>query len=417
MSLLNFYKVLSNVATKLVGAFIPVIVLQATGSVVLACVLVAAEYLLKLATVVVFRKFFETKPQIALIIRIVPVVLYSLSIFLIDTNMWVGIIGVIVFYGMGEAFKYLPMEYIYNYASANEDGGNSMGLTRLLEQAGVLIAVIVGGFIMDINRNIILTISIVLYLISVIPLVVYYVKSKNEKGFNKDSVSNAAIEFSKEPELNKLQEKQVHKMLSGYWFVYFIFCFMDVVGIAYIIHLYLLFSSYGITGTITAVYNAMYGVGCYVFGLIDNKKETTPLLVTSCVICMLGVGSLIFVTNTPLLFVINILVGLAYGCVSMFCLRRMIPKSRIMGCANRALFNREVAANIGVIAPMMLGVMGSMIPVIAAVAAAIGFSGYLIPANEERSRKILINYLQTHENYMQEKAEKKRAIKKNRVCD
>ena len=94
-----------------------------------------------------------------------------------------------------------------------------------------------------------------------------------------------------------------------------------------------------------------------------------------------------------------------------------------MGAANRALFNREITSNLAVMVPMLLGMCGSMIPVLAVVAGGIAFSGYLIPANEEYSRKLVVDYLQNHEIMMSEihapfgskKSKKGRANGKNAV--
>ncbi len=410
--LLNFYKLLSNVATKLVGAFIPIIILDATGSVALACISVVASYLIRLAFSVCFKKLYEHCPQLILLIRLAPFVLYTLSIFLMETNLWLGIIGVVLFYGISESFKCMPIEILYNYASTTEESGNSLGVTRLLEQAGVLIALVVGGVMLDVNKNLILIISVVLYLISVVPLLIYYIKGRKLKGFNTDAVSNAVITFSKDPEMIENARQISKKMLLGYWFVYFIFSFMDIINTAFVIHLYLTFPSFGMAGYVNALFNAMFGIGCFLFGLLDNKKETTPVLIVACIVCMIGVACLIFVTNTALLFVVTGLTGLFYGCISTFCLRRLLPKSRIMGISNESLYVREIASNMAVIVPMLLGAVGSMIPVLVLVSAGIGASAYLIPANEERSRRLLIDFLQKHEDAMSARENNKKTTKK-----
>lgn len=413
--LLNFYKVISNVATKLVGAFIPVIILEATGSVWLACISVAGQYLVRMICSICFKKYYEKYPQIVLLVRLVPVVLYTLSIYLIDSNLWLGVIGVVVFYGINESFKNMPIEILFNYASAKEEGDNSLGVTRLLEQVGIVIALVVGGLILDVNKNIILVISIVLYLVSVVPLVIYYVKSRKEKGFNSDAVSNAVITYSKNPELEKNAERISKKMLLGYWLIYFLFSFMDVVVNAFIIHIYLTASSYSITGYMSALYDLAFGVGCFLFGKIDNKKETTPIVVVSTVVCAVCSVLLVFITNIPTLFVLMGIAGLFYGNISTFCLRRLLPKSRIMGVANESLYSRELACNMAVIFPMLFGITGSMIPIMVVVAVGVGASTYAIPANEERSRKLLIAFLQNHENSRDISSKKKnKKIKENK---
>lgn len=400
MFLLNFYKLLSNVATKLVGAFIPIIILQATGSVALACVSVLVQFFVRMICSAIFKKLYEKYPQIILLVRLVPVVLYVLCVFLMDKNLWLGVVGVVVFYAISESFKTMPIEILYNYASSQEDGGNSLGISRLLEQAGVLVALVAGGIMLDVNRNLILLISIGLYLISVVPLVIYFVRSKNQTGFNADSVSNAAITFSKNSNYSKELEKIKKQILLGYGVTYFVYCFMDVIGNAFVIHLYLTFPSFGMAGYISALYNATFGVGCYLFGLVDSKKDSVPLVIASCLICMCGVVGMIFIKNVVLLFIITGVTGLFYGNICTFCLGRLLQKTRIMGISNEALFVREIVCSLSVCVPMALGAVGSMVPVLVLVAFAVGLSGYIIPTNEEKSRRLLIKFLQNHENAM-----------------
>ena len=130
IKLLNFYKLLSNVATNLVGAFIPLIVLQATGSVALAALLYCTMYLIRMLCCVAFKRQYEKYPQLVLMIRVVSVVLYSFSIILIDSNLWLGVIGATIFYGIDMSIKTVPREILFNYASAEESSGgkSSLGL-------------------------------------------------------------------------------------------------------------------------------------------------------------------------------------------------------------------------------------------------------------------------------------------------
>ena len=48
LKLLNFYKILANIATKLVGAFIPLIVLQATGSIAFGALSLVLMYSIRI---------------------------------------------------------------------------------------------------------------------------------------------------------------------------------------------------------------------------------------------------------------------------------------------------------------------------------------------------------------------------------
>ena len=81
-------------------------------------------------------------------------------------------------------------------------------------------------------------------------------------------------------------------------------------------------------------------------------------------------------------------------------LQRMLPKCKILGVGNKALYYREFASNMSVVVTALIGVCGSMVPVMMVVAIAMLISSHLIPINEEKTRKTLIKYLQVHEQVM-----------------
>ena len=424
LALLNFYKIVSNVATKLVGGFIPLIVMQAMGggvsSVIYGVLSLVIIYGVRMLFNFCFRTWYEKYPQLILLLRLFPFLGYSLCIVLIDANLWLGVIGAVLFYGLDVSFKCLPSEIVFNYASANSGEKKSpLGFSRLMEQIGILLALVVGGVLLDFNKTLVIIISVVLYIIAAIPLFIYYIKSKNEKSFNKDAVSNAQILYEKKPELTENAHKISKKILWCYAITYFVYCIQDILGNAFNIHLFLEYGSFGVAGYVNAVYSAFYGIGCYIFSYIDSKKETTPLISVSCLGCGVLVLSLILFPNIVWYYIVMVIAGIFYGFICTYVLARLLPKCRIMGVSNDALFYRENASNSSVIFSILFGIFGSMIPVLVCNAVAMIISAALIPINEEKTRKYLIKYLQNHEIAMtpEKSVNKKTKSKKSNKID
>jgi len=415
LKLLNFYKLISNIATNLVGAFIPLIVLQATSSIYLAILSYVGMYVIRLFFNFVFKSIYEKYPQMVLMFRVVAVILYSVSIIVMDYQLWIGVFGCTFFYGLEMSLRSIPREVLYNYASLESTGEKSpLGFSRLLEQIGVLVALVVGGVLLDLNKVLIIVISVVIYLISVVPLVWYFIKSRKEKTFNRDSVSNAQLAYEKQPELSRNAKKISKKVLWSYALIYFIYCFQDVLGNAFNIHIFLRTNSFGAAGYLNAVYNALYGIGCYLFSIIDSKKETTPLVIVSCIGCGIFICTTIFVENVIWWYIAMSFTGLLYGFICTYMLGRLLPKCRIMGVSNNALFYRENASDVSCIVAMVMGCLtGGMIPVLISTVVTMFLSAILIPLNEEKTRKQLINYLQNHEKAML----KQREIDQNPIID
>ncbi len=397
LRLLNIYKLLANIATNLVGAFIPLIVYNETGVMLYAIVALVLQYVVRIATNFLLKKLYYTKPQLCLMYRIIPIALYSTFIILMDVNVWVGIIGSCVFYGINNSLKSLPPEIIYNYSS-QEDSGGKLGLSRLFEQVGTIAAFVVGGFMLDVNKIVITVISLVIYVIAVIPLFMYYKRSKNDKLFNKEFTSNAYETMKKNAEAKDKGTKLARKITAGYALVYFLYSFLDVFSNAF--NLYIMqasSASLSAVGIYSAVYNATYGIGSYIAGKINDRKDTTWMVSISAVLLAVCVAIIPVVHGDIAYYIIFGAVGLFYSPIPIFALQRLLAKTRILGVSNEALFIRENVTNLSVILPIMTGMFGTMIPVFAVISGALAVSTFLIPYNEERTRKLLVNYLQHNE--------------------
>lgn len=413
LKLLNIYKLLSNISTNLVGAFIPIIVYNETGSMLFAVISLILQYVFRIGANYAFKKWYYTKPQVCLIYRIIPIALYSVFIIIMDYNVWVGIVGACVFYGISESLKRMPPEIIYNYSSLEGDS-SGLGLSRLFEQLGIIAALIVGGFMLDVNKIVITLIALGIYVISVIPLLMYYFKSKNDKLFNKEYTSNAYETMKKNSDSKDKGKILAKNLLRSYGWVYFIYSFIDVLTNAFTLHLTAISSaSYGTVGLFNAVYNATYGIGSYLFGLINDKKDTTILIQICCVILAVCSAVIGFVENEILLYILFGVLGLCYAPLPVFMLQQLLAKSRIMGVSNEALFVRENASNMSVVVSILFGAFGPMIPVFFSISATMIYGAGLIPYNEERTRKKLVNFLQ-HNEIIYERKRKRQQLRANK---
>lgn len=339
-----------------------------------------------------------SKPQLILLIRVVPLILYSIFIFIIDTNLWVGVIGTIFFYGISDCCKRMPLEIILNYSSNEaKEESTGLGFTRLVEQAGILIATLVGGFLLDIDKRIVVVISVCVYIISCIPLVIYYYKSKNDKTFNHDAVSNAQLAFKSDENRKSIGKSLALKILVMYGLTYFVYCFVDGLTTCYNIHLFVKNGSYTMAGIFSAIYNGAFGLGSFVFGKLNEKKDLMPVVVISCIACGAAIIPIIFTIPVWVGYIMFGIIGFAYSSVCLFMFSRLITKSRILGISNTALFVRETTSNCSVIVAVGVGCFGTMIPAFVSMALAFFVSAWLIPYNEEKTRKWLVDYLQYNE--------------------
>ena len=404
LKLLNFHKILSQFASNIVGAFIALILYQSTGSFTWAFVYLVANMILRIIFSKIFFKAMQNKPQVFLVIRLFPFLFYSLAILLLDTHLkLLGVFLSLIFHALAVTFKDLPMEYVFNY-SAMDKGATSNGLSRLLEYSGVIIAIIIGGLFLDnMPKWVAIVVACGSYLISVIPLFIYYIKQKNNPTFNKDATSNA-VESFKDIKIKKRQKNVItRKLLNRYFFIYLAFCVYDSLMQMFSLYLFKVNAeSYTFTSYIQSAFYAFFGLGCFIAGKMDDKMDITNIVSIFCVFSGVLVCIVPFVANLVWLEIVLFgFIGFLYSFISIFCYSRMMTRCKIMGVSNHALDRRAAAGrwsqvliySIAAISPVMF------IPAFFVVGGVFASCAYLIPKNEESTREMLVDYLQNNKLY------------------
>lgn len=404
LKLLNFHKILSQFASNIVGAFIALIIYQSTNSFSYAFLFLVLNMVLRIIFSRIFFKAMERKPQVFLAIRLFPFLFYSLSILLLDTHLKVlGIILAVIFHSLAVTFKDMPMELIFSYSSLNK-GASSNGLSRLFEYIGVISAIIIGGLFLDnLPKWVAIAIACGSYLISVIPLLVYYFKQKNSKTFNQDAISNAVESFEK-IKIKKRQKNVItKKLLVRYFLIYFAFCVYD--ALMQLLSLYLFkvsAESYSFTSYIQASFYALFGLGCFIAGKLEDNIDLTNIVSICCIVSGAVVCLVPFVAQIIWLEVLLFgVIGFLYSFISIFCYSRMMTRCKIMGVSNLALQGRAQASRYSQILIFGIGAIGPFMFIPAFIITGVIFAScaIFIPKNEETTRQMLVDYLENNKLY------------------
>lgn len=400
LKLLNYHKMIANFANNLVGAFISLIIFQTTGKLYLAVTYWVANHIIRLLITISLKNLYGKYPQLFLLIRIIPMILYNLFIFMLDVNIIAGIIGVCIFNALDTSLNNLSKEIIFNYSSLTQkDDNSSIGITRLFEQIGTIVALLIGGYLLDLNKTLVVILSIAIYGISVVPLVSFYIKSRKQKTFNKDATSNAITTLSKKDELKQESHQLAKKMLWTYFLVYFSFAFLDLLTSTYNMYVFQQLGQFTTAGILSAIFNCFYAIGFYVAGILNNKRDMTSLVSIACVLISICVIALPFIDVNKLFIlvcVIYAIIPFAYTFISLFVLDRMLNKSRIMACSNKALFMRETGCVTAYVIGYSFGFIG-LIAIFIAIGVTMFSSSFIIPICEEKSRQNLVDYLENNE--------------------
>lgn len=401
LKLLNFHKMIANFANNLIGAFVSLIIYEATSSLTFAILYLVMVNLLKLVFTITFRKLYYKYPQLFLLLRLIPITLYNLFILVLDKNLIIGTIGVCIFVALDSSFNNLPKELIFNYSSLSQSqqSDKSIGVTRVFEQAGIIIALVVGGFLLDINKTLVLILALSIYTISVIPLVIYYIRCRKQITFNKDATSNAITTISKKDNSKQTTDKLTKKILLTYALMYFCTSFMDILQTVFSLYVFISKGEFALAGILNAIYNTFYAIGFYVASAINEKRDTTKLISVLCIVMAIVVVILPFVNIDTTFLVICLIygiIGFSFPFLSLFILDRMLIKSRILAHSNDALFARESSCLLGYVVGYSFGFFG-LIPIFILIGVAMSASSIIIPVGEENTRKTLVDFLQNNE--------------------
>ncbi|MBQ7352196.1 MAG: MFS transporter [Clostridia bacterium] len=418
LKLLNFHKMIANFANNLVGAFVALIVFQSTGNLTYAMIYLVSNNVIRLILNLALRKVYGKYPQLFLLLRIFPIALYNIFIFVLDVNLIIGVIGVCVFNALDSALNNLSKEIIFNYSSLTQKAGkSSIGVTRLFEQTGTIVALLVGGYLLDINKTLVLIMSLTIYSISVIPLVIFYVRSRHQKTFNKDATSNAVSTLNKNDELKLESHRLTKKLLITYFIVYFSFAFVDLLQTSYSLYVFSAQGEFATAGILNAIFNCFYAIGFYVAGIINEKYDTTKLVTIASIIIAICVIALPFVPLDSCFLLVCAIYGLiafSNTFISLFVLERMLIKSRIMACSNKALFIRETGCVSAYCVGYSFGFLG-LVAIFIITGISMFAASIVIPQCEEKTRQNLVDYLQNNERINRRKEQKKLELEKRRA--
>src|SRR5690606_813042 len=132
-----------------------------------------------------------------------------------------------------------------------------------------------GLFLDYLNKNIVIILSITIYLISVIPLTYYYIKFRKEPNFNQEAISNAFLTYNQKQENNQKIKKVTGKILTYYFVLYFVMCFLDSLVNMFNLYYFTKTGTYTYASLISASFNGAFGIGSYIVGKLNEKFDTT----------------------------------------------------------------------------------------------------------------------------------------------
>ncbi len=394
--LLQFYKVLSNFSTNLISGFIPLIVYKSTQNVILAVGSLVLGYLATIGCNFLLRKALYKYPELCLCLRILPIVGMQVVLLFINVSPILMIIVFSIFYGLNYTLKTVPCEVIYSYSVPPNTSSTKLGLTRVFEQTGFVLSAIVGGLFLDnIPTLYVVIISLTLYLIASLPLMIYYIKNKGKGAFNTEVVSTAFIYYESKDE--SLKGKKVSKKITLMYFTYYaLACGVDAFYRFFSFATYLATGSFLVSGVLSGSCDAIHGIMVFVAAKLDEKFDLTVLAsISSFIMAACIVVATLTIGLWPS-FVCFLLIPVFWPIPAIFINQRMLAKSKILGITNDCNFIKYNGHLAGQTFCYMFGLTGFIWLIFVAGACLMVAVGITSPIIEEKTRKILVDYIENN---------------------
>lgn len=395
--LLNIHKFVGSFATTLVGTFIPLIIYNATGSLRLAVLFLFGQNLCRLLANHIFKKMYGRYPQLTLMLRVLPLLIYNISLIFLEDFLVLGIILVTISYGVNLSFKNNADGVLLNYTSKKKTGKNIV-LTRVVESISAIVACVTGGLFIDWNQTALIIFSLSLYIVSVLPLFIYFFVNKSKSGFNRDFTSNAAVEYDKDPALRQKRKSMVKTFILQYFLFYTIFCVIDLFTNMYTLHLFIDVPTFAKAGYLTAMFQVANLIGNLVVGLFAKKADLNTLNSIFGVVCALPLGIIPFIQNYAAVYALIFVFGFAYSICSFFMMDSLMVKSKFISATNKTLLARQDGIIVGqMITPIVVIIFNSVLPVFFLMVAALFVYSIYTNIVENKLRKKLVDYLENNE--------------------
>jgi len=397
LKLLNFHKFVGNFATSLVGAFIPLIIYKATNSLRLAVLFLLGQSIIRIISNHLLKNIVTKYPQLCIMLRVIPLVIYNIALIFLENFIIIGIIIIIISYGINSSIKNTANGVLLNYSSKKKTSKNITS-TRIIEALSSITACVSGGLFIDWNQTALIIFSVALYIASAIPIFIYFIKNRKENSFNKDFTSNAAITYDQNPDYKQKRKNIVKRFVLQYFIFYMLFCVVDTFTNMYTLHRFLTMPTFAEAGYLTAVFHFANLCGVLFVSHLGKKLDLNMSNAVLATISGLPLIIIPLIQNYLSIYLLIFIFGFAYANCSYFMLNSLMTKCKIINATNKALFARQDGIMVGqMFAPIVVLIFNQILPVFFVMFVALIVYAIYTFIMEEKMRKDLVNYLEDNE--------------------
>ena len=289
------HRFLYSIASLTIKVFLPIIIYQQTNDIKLAILFSAIQYIFAGLFTILLKNFLVKKQLISILISILPLIIIQIIVSFVDINLTLVIL-LAIFSGITNPLYFIPLNIYF----AKKDSKNNVAKFEVGSVIGKIAFVILNGYILGSTLNhsllIVCVFSILLFLISVIPLILKFKEINKEL---KESKLKSLIEVNK-----KLTKLNLFHLFFG----------LFSQALYNILPLYLVYSQLSVESVayVVAITEVLKIITYYFANYLNAKNLNLINYFVGCSIILLSLIFIIISSSPALLFIIGVVLGITF---------------------------------------------------------------------------------------------------------
>lgn len=327
-SYLLLHRLLKGIADCTIKAFIPILIYKATSNIMLCFMFIIIDYCVTSLCFRVLKKIIQKHTLFCLIISTIPLLTCELMLLILRID-----IGLIISIAVLDAI-YTTLYYgAINLTFANIDAKTNTAKFESGQHIGKIIFTILSAYLLGNLQNsflFVISFSVLLYLLSMIPIVIIYIKDKNKK--------IDIPKFEIKQVLSNTKEFNIYHIFTG---IFSFFC--DFVLPLY---LYLKGLSFTVVGIFMALQYSMNLVANYVVKFLQEKNKTKFIVIFSSIMLFISLSCILFLNNNVAIYIFNLFITFSYQMLFISLFGLFVKNQKQNNMFYHSLFYRDIFQNI-----------------------------------------------------------------------
>ena len=320
------HRIFKGIADSSIKIFIPLLIYKSTQNLMLCFYYGVIEYFLTALFFYCFKKVVRKNPIIFIIIHIFPIIAIE---FLLLMNLNYFNLAFIAFLSaLASVFYYGSMNLLFGIMDKKTDTAKF----ETGQHLGKIIFTLLSAYILgNLNNSLIFVVifSLLIYLISIIPICVNYKEIKQE--------------------LKILPEQKFKEVIKDNKYCSFYHLFAGVFAVfsevILPLYLYVLGLSFSVVGILVALQYLLSIFGNYFAQYMKNKGFSKIIIIICSFFIFISLISIVFIRDSLVIYIFTIINTVSFQMLNTICFSMFVKEQMQKGFYHESIFLRDIFLN------------------------------------------------------------------------